>query len=435
MYDEKLTALSRTWQTWLETGRRVGELPRFFRYLVAQLDEDRCRESAAALTYLTLFALVPLLTVGLSIVSAVPAFNIVEQQAQALIFTHFLPGSGEEIFEYLVGFAEQARKLSVAGLLILVASAFMMLKNIEKTFNRIWRVREDRKGLSNFLIYWAVLSLGPVLLGVAIAISTYMMSLSIFSEVDPIGLRSTFLSALPLLLSAAALTLIFTVVPNCRVPMRHAVLGGLSTALTFAGLKSLFAWAISLSSYQAIYGTFAAIPLFLIWIYLSWLVILGGAEFVRALTSYDHEHRDQFSALVLIVAVLERFYQSHASGGSIRESDLLRSHWLPGKQLLGISQWDQIRNLLLDNQVIRSTEQREYVLTRSLQSLSLADLYRIVRSPELGYSEPVLTQDSSPWYQRIQALTSAAEKDLLAALDYPVAAFFENKENQPDATQ
>ena len=151
-----------------------------------------------------------------------------------------------------------------------MATTLMMLLTIEKAFNVIWRVRQPRRGISSFLLYWAILSLGPLLLGAGFAMSTYITSLSLISGPHALIGARTVLKAMPLLLSVAAFTLIYAAVPNTRVPLRHALVGGTFTAVLFETAKQLFGLYVSyFPSYQLIYGAFAAVPLFLLWVYLS----------------------------------------------------------------------------------------------------------------------------------------------------------------------
>ena len=144
----------------------------FLRLIIEQFFEKKCQKSAASLTYVTLFALVPLMTVTYSMFSIIPAFQGVGDQLQGLIFEHLLPTTGQELVGYLQDFSNQARKLTVVGVIFLVVSAYFMLANIEENFNAIWGVPEGRKGIANFLLYWAILSLGPLLLGAGLAKTT-----------------------------------------------------------------------------------------------------------------------------------------------------------------------------------------------------------------------------------------------------------------------
>src|SRR5690554_4143906 len=208
--------------------RRLQRLMHFCRYLLRRFGEDNCPKNAAALTYTTLFAVVPVMTVTYAMLAAIPAFNQVSGQIEGFIFDNFVPSTGAALRDYLSEFSHQARQLTGVGVALLMVTAFLMLVNIEKSFNAIWRIRQPRRGVSSFLLYWAVLSLGPLLLGAGFVISTYVTSLNFLSGDHVIGAAwGWLLGWAPILLSIAAFTLIFVAVPNTRVPLRHGLAGGI----------------------------------------------------------------------------------------------------------------------------------------------------------------------------------------------------------------
>jgi membrane protein len=164
-------------------GITLSELWRRTQYVLSRFDADRCSENAAALTYMSLFALVPLLTVVYTMASAVPAFQGLETKMQGFMFEHLMPDTNSEIRGYLDDFSQQAKNLTGPGIVFLVVTAVLMLRNIEKAFNHIWRASENRSPVSSFLLYWAVLSLAPVTIGLALALSTYLSSFAHAMEV------------------------------------------------------------------------------------------------------------------------------------------------------------------------------------------------------------------------------------------------------------
>ncbi|EXJ13150.1 hypothetical protein D791_00503 [Nitrincola nitratireducens] len=149
----------------------------FFRDMVRQFFVNQGVLNASALTYTTLFAVVPLVTVSYSMLAAVPSFQGAGEQVQQWIFENFVPATGEVVHEYLKDFTDQARRLTAVGIVFLVITSIMMMKNIEAALNRIWRVTEPRKGVSSFLLYWAVLSLGPLLIGFGLLLTSYITAL------------------------------------------------------------------------------------------------------------------------------------------------------------------------------------------------------------------------------------------------------------------
>lgn len=246
---------------------------------------------AAALTYTTLFALVPLITVTFSALSMIPALQESKGEIEQLLMGSLVPSSGDAVMGYLSEFSEQARKLTTIGIILLMVTAFMMLRNIEDSFNQVWLLKRGRKGLSSFLLYWAILSLGPLMLSAGLAVSSYISSMSLWKE-DWVPTSGVLLLGIvvPYITSFLVFTLIYWAVPNCKVPLKHAATGGAIVALLFELGQEVFAEASTFfPTYQLIYGAFAAVPLFLLWLFLSWSVILLGAEIVFLLGVSDDD--------------------------------------------------------------------------------------------------------------------------------------------------
>lgn len=240
---------------------------------------------AAALTYTTLFALVPLMTVLYSVLSLMPSLQEGSGAIEKLLTDNLMPASGDALMGYLQKFSQQAQKLTAVGIVLLMVTAFMMLRAVENAFNQIWQLASGRKGLSSFLLYWAILSLGPLMLSAGFAVSSYIASLGLWKE-DWVPTSGTIALALiiPYFFSFLAFTLIYWAVPNCNVSLKHAAIGGALASLLFEIGKEVFSAATTFfPSYQLIYGAFAAVPLFLLWIYVSWMVILFSAEVVHLL--------------------------------------------------------------------------------------------------------------------------------------------------------
>jgi len=354
------------------------EVLAFARYLGARIIEDRCQQSAAALTFVTLFALVPMLTVFYAILSSVPAFSALGEQVEGFVFRHFVPTTGAEVQQHLSNFTSQARSLTLPGMLMLVAAAYLMLKNLEKQFNHIWRVREHRRGIANFLLYWAVLSLGPILIGAGLLISTYVFSLAIFDVPQTAQLRSWIVLLLPQLFSFATFTLMYSAIPNCRVPPLHAAAGGLVGTLLFELSKLGFAAIVTHGSFTLIYGAFAAVPLFLVWVNLSWLILLGGAEFVHALSHFRTTRETTLPDVLTALAVMQRLYCLHHGGGVLRDEEVLGPDGLPGAGALGTDRWQMLRDRLLAARYMRETRQHEYVLGIDTARVSLWSLCAVI---------------------------------------------------------
>ncbi|ROS01170.1 tRNA-processing RNAse BN [Sinobacterium caligoides] len=396
----------------------------FIRYLFRRYAEDGCRESAAALTYTSLFAVVPLMTVSYAVLSAIPDFQSAGDELRSLVFSHVVPSTGTEIESYLAQFSTQARKLSGIGVAFLAITAYLMLKNIETTFNKIWRTHQHRRGLSNFLLYWAILSLGPIFIGLGLAITTYLLSFSFLSDNELSGFMPLILETLPLVLTVATFTLLFTAVPNCHVPLKHSLAGGIVTAIALELAKLSFTSLVSNTSYQLIYGTFAAIPLFLIWIYLSWLIILLGAEFVRALSSHKVLHSSEYPALLLSIALFRELYQRQAKGQTFDDDDITTRSWLFGHSYISAHRWQSLCETLLEQRLIYSAGDMGYVLNIDLNNLDVWQLAsRLPNGLNIKEFEEIcsIREPQCEWLHELQALLTDLCEHTEKKLQLPVA--------------
>jgi len=262
---------------------------KFTRKVARRFGEDRCLRVAGALSYTTLLALVPLTAVMFAVFARFPVFESWMATAQEFIYANFVPASGEVVIRYLRQFAANAHKLTVWGLLFLVLTSLMVMATIERVFNDIWHVPQTRKHLHRYLSYGALLTLGPVLIGISLSLATHLISLPLFAGYSPLtAVRAFLLGGMPVAFEWLAFMLLYAVVPNHPVRWRHALIGSLVTTLLFEMTKRGFGFFIArYSSYQTIYGAMAVLPVFLIWIYLSWTVILLGAVVTAALPGWN----------------------------------------------------------------------------------------------------------------------------------------------------
>jgi membrane protein len=343
---------------------------RFARFIFREYIDDNCQGTAAALTYQTLFAVVPLLTVMYSMFNTFSAFTGVANDVESLIFANIVPENVAVVQQYLTGFSDQARSLSIPSLLLLGVTAFLMLFTIERTFNDIWRIREPRHGFQRFLMYWAILTLGPFLLGFGFVISTYVVSLPLVGGVTEIGM----LRYIPVLLSASLFTLLYLAVPNCVVPFRYGLTGGVLVAVAFEMAKVAFTKIMAGSNFEVIYGTFAAVPLFLLWIYLTWTIILVGAEIVKGLHSLRFKAQTHIeSPLIQLLLILELYSRAHHEGRIVRDGDIRKL-----SDRVDISEWNDMKAKLVDLNLIRTLNKGGTVLTRNLRDVTVWDIYQHV---------------------------------------------------------
>jgi membrane protein len=236
---------------------------------------------ASALAYTTLLALVPLSMVAFGVLNAFPAFSTTLHQLNRFVFRHFVPASADTIHHYLVEFASQASKLSFIGVIFSIITAVMLIYTMEDVFNAVWevKIKKHRQGVSAFLLYWAIITLFPLVLGAAFAASVYIYSLPHVSSIyDTLSHYFPFFFLLPLAFTWLGFFLLYMILPNFKVRFRHAALGAMVAAIFFEIIKALFATYVShFSSDIIIYGTLAAIPSFLVWLYISWIIVIFGA--------------------------------------------------------------------------------------------------------------------------------------------------------------
>ena len=264
-----------------------------FCYFVAKrFMSDDCAYRASALTFTSLLAIVPLMSVSLTIFSALPPFKHLIVPIQNFIFAHFIPETGAVLQKYLQGFALQAQRLSFTGLTILFVTTLLTLFTVERTMNVIWRVEVRRRGVRAFLLYWAVLSLGPLLLGLSVAASSYILSLPFLTgTMAHLNINTHWLlSCVSFSLSVLAFSFFYLVIPNCKVPIRYGLCGAIFSSVLFELAKFVFAFYLKrFHTYALLYGAFASIPLFFLWVYWVWLIVFLGAEVTYALTiKYRH---------------------------------------------------------------------------------------------------------------------------------------------------
>ncbi len=337
-------------------------------FIIRHFIEDSCQTTASALTYQTLFAVVPALTVMYTVLSTFESFGGMGRMLEDFIFANVVPENVAVVQEYLRGFSEDAQNLSIPSAVFLAVTAFLMLFTIERTFNEIWRIKEPRRGLQRLMMYWAVLSFGPLLVGAGIGVTTYILSLPLISDVAE---SPEFLRFLPVLLSASTFTLVFAVVPNTLVPLRHAVIGGVVVAAGFEGAKFMFVFVMSRSDFELIYGAFAVVPLFLLWIYVSWTIVLMGAELVKSLGVFRFEGSDRLEdPLFQVLIILDVFHQAHQKGEVVTEN---RIRDLGSR--INLEMWTEYRQQLVGLNLIRSVEKGGLVLLKDLSEITIWELY------------------------------------------------------------
>ena len=367
---------------------------RFLKTLYDRFFEDGCTYRAAALTYTSLLSLVPLMTVSFAIFAAFPVFRDLSSQIQNFIFSHFIAASGEVIQQYLAKFVAQTKNLSAIGSVFLVVTAVLMMFNMEQAFNAIWKVKSRRKGLTTFMTYWAVLTLSPIFIGISIILSTYLTNLPFVSTAAQ---TFNFLAIFPFILNLLFFMLLYTMVPNTTVPLRYAFIGALVATILFTVAKAGFGYYVShFPTYILLYGALATIPLFLIWLYVMWTIILFGAIISNVLaTGYRFRSTKKMDGFTHAYQWLGYFWKNLQEGRQLSLGDLLSFDSCnyeidPYKQL----------QLMSDAKLIQPGASGRYVLSQDLSSMSLNDLLNALpwRMPTVLE----LKQWDTPWVNALQ---------------------------------
>jgi membrane protein len=343
--------------------------------LVTRFREERLTQTAGSLTYTTLLSLVPLFTVALAITTAFPVFDEWISSLQLFILENVLPDTPavDTLIEQINSFTQNAARLTAIGLVGFVVTSVMLMLTVDNALNRIFRVYRRRSIIQNVFIYWAVITLGPLLIGGSLS-STYF-ALRQASITLPLGfLAEALFGVVPFVLTSVAFMLLYGVVPARRVEWRHALLGGLLAGIGFEIAKRGFAiYLTRVPTYTLIYGAFATIPIFLVWLYMSWLVVLTGAIFTAMLpvfTSKPERHRVPGEVLADALGVLGALAKAHGEGRVLPLNVLARRRRLLPERC------EQILERAAALGWAARTERDGWVLARDAAQIQVADIYR-----------------------------------------------------------
>ncbi len=257
--------------------------------IVRRIDEDRCFQVAAGLTFTTLLSLVPLLAVVLSVSSTFPLFDQWIEALQHFVIRNFLPDVGRRLIRtQLTEFTENATQLTTVGIVFLGITSLSLMMGIDETLNRLFRVSQRRRPVHRIALYLFTLAIAPLLVGASVSMTTWIVGQSMGLLGQPRWVTINVLRLVPYVFTCLAFTLVYRVLPNKRVAWRHALAGGLIAGLAFELAKLLFALYVThFPTFTLIYGAFAAIPIFLLWIYISWVVVVLGATITAVLPEFD----------------------------------------------------------------------------------------------------------------------------------------------------
>lgn len=406
----------------------------FLKFLTRHFFEDDCQQKAASLTYTTMLSIVPILTVLLMILSSVPALASVRAQIYEVIYSNLLPQSSVQVSQYINDFAEKSTNLTAIGIMVLFVTTVMTLTTIEKAFNQIWRVEDRSGGIKSLVRYWAIVTLGPLVLGTAFIVSSTVQSLSFLNrEVAGYGIDWSFWVQLATIaVTMAGFVGMYWFIPKARVPVKNAAIAGVIVTIVFELLKHTFGVVMTnFTSYEAIYGAFAALPIFLLWIYLSWNLILLGVEISYTLTIFETKEVYPRHPLFSLLDMLNLVYHNHQLGKAVSEQEL--------RNVLGrmeLPKWYTYLNYLQDSDLITLTDHDDYVLKKDLSHMSLWDFYRTLPYP-LPIKDELDEMDRAqlqPWLGLLVGHFVKTEAFTKRELDIPLAEIFAHSEPRKKTT-
>jgi len=360
----------------------------------------------------------------LASLSAFPAFHALATQVATYVFDNFVPALSTPVREHLAQFTEKAAGLRTAGIIALIFTVLAMMETIDSALNGIWGIRSRRSRIAKFLVYWAVLTLGPLLVGAGLLATSYLVSLPLVSRVESsLGVKDYLLAWAPLVLSWAAFSLLYTLVPNRRVPLRFSLFGGLIAGVLFEVAKRGFAFYVThFPTHEAIYGAFASIPVFLIWVYLSWLVILLGAEITYCMETFStvalRSPAGATGRLRNAVRVLGHLWYAQQHGSVMTEAALLAA-----EPAMGYARLDRTLERLSDARWVQRSHTGDWLLSRDLAEVSVEDLCRAVGGVGIALQEPLRPVDD--WDRNLEGLLQAHQACVERVLGRPVKVLFE----------
>jgi membrane protein len=390
----------------------IHEVPGFLRFLWRRWSEDRCPQVAGALTYATLLALVPLFVIAVAVLSSAPVFSDVIEDLKRFLLRNLVPDIARHIiYVNLAQFQQNAARLTTVGLVGVLFVAMMLLLSIDRTLNGIWRVRRSRPYWLSALTYLVLVVLGPLLIGVSVWVTTYLSPLlPALAGFEPEP-HSRLLRILPVLVTTVAFFLLYRLLPHRRVPWRHALLGAVIASVLFEAAKSLFSvYARMAPTYNLVYGAFAAVPFFLIWVYLSWLTILLGAEITASAAYWEGElwkHPASPGARFLHAIRVARSLMD-AAGAPVSFNDLRRTTRLPVHEL------EDTLFAMEACHIVSALKRPFFGFARPPEKVTVAELYEATVVP-LAALDALEWEEVSPEY-------AAAARRLRETLERPLTS-------------
>ena len=389
---------------------------------------DRIFLGAGSLAFQTLLSIVPVLAVILSILSVFTVFAPFKRSIEDFLVQNFMPASGALLHQYLTDFIGKTASVPLLGGVFLFIIALFLISTVDHTLNEIWEVHAPRKALQGFTLYWTVLTLGPVLIGSSLAASSYVWY-TVFTEGPLLELKTRLLSYLPFINSIFAFFLLYMLVPNRRVRFVHAMSGGFLAAVLFELSKIWFVFYVThISTFEHIYGALSVIPMLFFWIYLGWVVVLTGAEFVFCLGALKPlgvmaEPFSPLRGVPVILSILGSIWNAQKSGSSTNMNKILKTvHSVQPSDLR------KIVDILLQNNFIHVTANGDLSVSRDLYSLTLFDLYAIMPQGLSGDENGSLISGGNSVH--LETISRGVSECLKSSMDMSIATLLEDNNQE-----
>ncbi len=395
------------------SGWLAALLPASTRHLLAAIwqrfRDGRCAQVAGSLAFTTLLSLVPFITLVAVVLSRFPQSARLDAALEGFLLDNLLPEkAGKVIATYALQFSQKATNLTIAGAIVLIVTAVLLMKTIDQVINQIWMVRSRRPWATRLAAYWAALSFGPLLLagGVFLASATLSMSLNVMNE--PVWLEAVGLRLISVAVLTGVLATLYYAVPHCSVRLRDALVAGVLAALAFVVMQRLFGLYLKhFPSYTIVYGAFAAVPIFLLWLYLSWIVVLLGAVVAAVLPERNLRARPLpafpgrrlYVALLILAELVDAQREGRCRGVDVL-ADVARC---------GHGEVRDVLETLEAARVVARRDQGGWLLARAADGVALAEVGRL-----FGWNAPTIPRGVPC---SVEVRVDARWHDLLAAID------------------
>ncbi len=380
--------------TWKKRTVRLGQ---FIIQVFEQFNKEQCVIRASGLAYTSLLAFVPLVAVTFSLFTSFSAFASMKESIQSNLFNFFIPAKGGEILNYINQFADNTKTLGVVGTILLLITAIMLFQNIERSINGVWHIQKQRKFVFKFIIFTSVLLWGTLFIGASFYITGKIRGLMAFEQLMEIGLFSRFVLWLfPLLLSVSAIFLVMMLVPNTKVFLSSAIVGGITGGVLWELGKGAFAhYAAKSVNYSVIYGSLALVPIFLVWLYLTWIIVM-----LATVTAYVYQNFDSL-------------HRMKTQGSLVGRQRLLISLQI---YMLIAGRFFQGKNPATENEINKIFALATHQTRQLLDDFITKNLVHALEDPSTGYV-PAKTLDEIPISEMIRSIFASGPDEKDSTLD------------------